>query len=62
MVERISETINKPYIFDDITLTVGTSCGYAIYPNDTNDEAKLRILADSRMYETKQRHHENSAH
>lgn len=62
MVERISETINKPYIFDDITLTVGTSCGYAIYPNDTNDEAKLRILADSRMYETKQRHHKNSAH
>ncbi len=62
MVERISKTINEPYIFDNITLTVGTSCGYAIYPNDTNDEKKLRILADSRMYETKQKHHQNSDH
>ncbi len=62
MVERISASICEPYQFEDITLNVGTSCGYAIYPNDTNNETKLRILADSRMYETKQRHHQNSSH
>lgn len=62
MVERISASICEPYQFEDITLNIGTSCGYAIYPNDTNNETKLRILADSRMYETKQRHHQNSSH
>ncbi len=61
MVERIEETIREPYLLNNIIVKVGTSCGYAIYPNDTNDESKLRILADSRMYETKQKHHQNSS-
>lgn len=60
MVERIYETINESYIIEESTIEIGTSCGYAIYPNDTNDETQLRILADSRMYETKQKHHQNS--
>ncbi len=61
MVERIEETIREPYLLNNIIVKVGTSCGYAIYPNDTKDESKLRILADSRMYETKQKHHQNSS-
>ncbi len=57
VIERIHSAIEKPYVFDDITLNIGTSCGYAIYPFDTTDESKLRIIADQRMYTNKQMRH-----
>ena len=57
VIERIHSAIEKPYVFDGITLNIGTSCGYAIYPFETTDESKLRIIADQRMYTNKQMRH-----
>ena len=36
-------------------MQVGTSCGCAVYPSDSDDVRAIRILADHRMYEDKQR-------
>ena len=58
MAERIQTTLSAPVILDGKELSVGVSCGCACYPED-GDASQVRIAADSRMYETKQRHHEN---
>lgn len=56
MAERIQTTLSAPVVLDGKELSVGVSCG--CYPED-GDASQVRIAADSRMYETKQRHHEN---
>lgn len=56
MAERIQTTLSAPVVLDGKELSVGVSC--ACYPED-GDASQVRIAADSRMYETKQRHHEN---
>lgn len=56
--ERIQTTLSAPVVLDGKELSVGVSCGCACYPED-GDASQVRIAADSRMYETKQRHHEN---
>lgn len=58
MAERIQTTLSAPVVLDGKELSVGVSCGCACYPEDGN-ASQVRITADSRMYETKQRHHEN---
>lgn len=58
MTERIQTTLSAPVVLDGKELSVGVSCGCACYPED-GDASQVRITADSRMYETKQRHHEN---
>lgn len=58
MAERIQTTLSAPVVIDGKELSVGVSCGCACYPED-GDASQVRIAADSRMYETKQRHHEN---
>lgn len=58
MTERIQTTLSAPVVIDGKELSVGVSCGCACYPED-GDASQVRITADSRMYETKQRHHEN---
>ena len=58
MAERIQTTLSAPVILDGKELSVGVSCGCACYPED-GGASQVRITADSRMYETKQRHHEN---
>ena len=58
MTERIQTTLSAPVVLDGEELSVGVSCGCACYPED-GDASQVRITADSRMYETKQRHHEN---
>ena len=37
----------------DKNILVGTSCGFALYPEDSDDVRAIRILADHRMYEDK---------
>lgn len=56
MAERIQTTLSAPVVLDGKELSVGVSC--ACYPED-GDASQVRIAADSRMYATKQRHHEN---
>ena len=58
MAERIQTTLSAPVVLDGKELSVGVSCGCACYPED-GGASQVRITADSRMYETKQRHHEN---
>lgn len=58
MAERIQTTLSAPVILDGKELSVGVSCGCACYPED-GGASQVRITADSRMYATKQRHHEN---
>ena len=58
MAERIQTTLSAPVVLDGKELSVGVSCGCACYPED-GGASQVRIAADSRMYETKQRHHEN---
>ena len=58
MAERIQTMLSAPIVIEEKVLSVGVSCGCACYPED-GDASQVRIAADSRMYETKQRHHEN---
>ena len=54
-VEKIKAAIREPYRLRDAEVQVGTSCGCAVYPCDSDDVRAIRILADHRMYEDKQR-------
>lgn len=38
-------------------LTIGTSCGFALYPEEGTDTDKITRLADQRMYKHKQKNH-----
>ena len=42
-------------------LHIGASCGYAVYPLETEDTGKIRILADQRMYAEKKENHQKAA-
>ena len=57
MRERVEDQIRAPYAIDDLELTIGVSCGYASWPDDSPSIAGVRVLADSRMYEEKSAHH-----
>ena len=54
-VEKIKAAIREPYRLKDAEVQGGTSCGCAVYPCDSDDGRAIRILADHRMYEDKQR-------
>lgn len=54
-VEKIKAAIREPYRLKDAEVQVSTSCGCAVYPSDSDDVRAIRILADHRMYEDKQR-------
>ena len=52
-IEMIREAICEPVVLGDKNILVGTSCGFALYPEDSDDVRAIRILADHRMYEDK---------
>lgn len=54
---KVRRTVGVRYEIDEVSLTVGTSCGYALYPAECADAEQLRVLADQRMYEDKRRNH-----
>mgnify|MGYP000361577796 FL=1 len=54
-VEKIKAAIREPYRLKAAEVQVSTSCGCAVYPCDSDDVRAIRILADHRMYEDKQR-------
>ena len=55
--KRLKEMLEKSFRIDDHTLHVGCSIGFAAYPKESGDTAHIRILADRRMYEEKERNH-----
>ena len=58
---RIVQSLLLPYEIDGKTLHIGASCGYAVYPLETEDTGKVRILADQRMYAEKKENHRKAA-
>lgn len=58
---RIVQSLLLPYEIDGKTLHIGASCGYAVYPLETEDTDKIRILADQRMYAEKKENHRKAA-
>ena len=57
----IVQSLLLPYEIDGKTLHIGASCGYAVYPLETEDTGKIRILADQRMYAEKKENHRKAA-
>lgn len=53
----ICEMVAVPYEIDGNTVSVGASCGYALYPAESVDVQQVRSIADQRMYENKQANH-----
>ena len=58
---RIIQSLLRPYEIEGKTLHIGASCGYAVYPLETEDTGKIRILADQRMYAEKKENHRKAA-
>lgn len=58
---RIVQSLLLPYEIDGKILHIGASCGYAVYPLETEDTGKIRILADQRMYAEKKENHRKAA-
>ena len=44
---RIIQSLLRPYEIDDKTLHIGASCGYAVYPLETEDTGKILFLQTS---------------
>lgn len=54
-VEFICKTVAAPYHVAGSLLTIGTSCGFALYPEEGTDTDKITRLADQRMISTSKR-------
>ena len=54
-MEKIRAVIREPYDLEAGRIQIGTSCGCAVFPAENADVKEIRILADQRMYEDKQR-------
>ena len=57
LITRIKEVVSRLFTIDGQEVSIEISCGYAIYPKETKDIDKLRMLADHRMYEDKDKEH-----
>lgn len=51
---NLNQTVSQtPFRIDELTLSVGLSCGSAVFPDDSEDIDRLVSLADQRMYHNK---------
>ena len=50
---KLVAVLSKPYTINDLTLTVSTSIGIAIYPDDANTVDALISVADDSLYQAK---------
>lgn len=55
IASHILKSINQPFIIDDQSVTIGTSIGIAVYPDDHYDAQTLIAFADKAMYAAKQK-------
>ncbi|WP_169337728.1 diguanylate cyclase domain-containing protein [Proteocatella sphenisci] len=55
ILERISDVISEPLVYDDIKINISIAWGYALSPDDSNAYEELYETADRRMYENKSR-------
>jgi len=56
-MDMICEMVAVPYEIDGNAVSVGASCGYALYPAESIDVQQVCYIADQRMYENKQKNH-----
>lgn len=61
-METIKSIIRQTYVLEGHTIDISTSCGVVCYPADSADVRELRILADQRMYEDKQKNWKQPEH
>ena len=54
---RIQEMVGTPYEINGVAISIGTSCGFALYPEECTDAAQAHLLADQRMYANKEKNH-----
>lgn len=52
---RLSERIAPPFAFENKQIPLDASIGIAIYPDDSDDLARLLDVADQSMYMAKRR-------
>ena len=50
----ICKTVAAPYHVAGSLLTIGTSCGFALYPEEGTDTDKITRLADQQIYKQDQ--------
>ncbi len=60
VAKRIGESMRKPFVVEGRSVTVTTSIGIAIYPDDGSDGATLLRHADTAMYHAKQTGRDNA--
>lgn len=51
--DKIRHIVEQPVQLEHMTVTVGVSVGWALFPEDGKDVDKLLKIADSRMFDTK---------
>jgi diguanylate cyclase (GGDEF)-like protein/PAS domain S-box-containing protein len=56
---KILETIREPFVLDDLELSITTSIGVALYPDDSEDVDALVKNADIAMYHAKHEGRDN---
>ncbi len=57
LVSRVEGAVEQPFIIDGNEMSVGTSCGFAGWPEEGETLETIQALADARMYRQKQAHH-----
>ncbi len=60
VAERIGAMMRKPFVLDGKDISVTTSIGIALYPDDGTDAALLLKNADTAMYQAKQNGRDNA--
>jgi diguanylate cyclase (GGDEF)-like protein len=56
IARRLMESVQQPFVVDEMTLEVGVSIGVARFPRDGNDPHSLLRSADVAMYAAKEAH------
>ena len=51
---RLVDGLSAPMTFDGLTLDIGASVGFAVYPSDATDEEQLMRRADTALYAVKE--------
>ena len=51
---RLVDALSAPMTFDGLTVDIGASVGFAIYPTDATDEEQLMRKADTALYAVKE--------
>lgn len=54
LISQLTEAIEKPMLLEGANYTIGTSIGYALFPDDAKTSDELLSKADNSMYQVKQ--------